>query len=356
MIQHDDHLRPAARLTPGRCHVLAEGGQCMEGDVHRAVQMAIAAASAGAWGFKVQMLTPDRIAAEDAPIYWEDTLGNTTQREAFQRAGLVPYTAWAPVVDACREHGIAFAATPFDAEAVDACVELGVDAVKIASGDLTNHTLLDHAAEAADHLGARLIVSVGAATVDEVLAAMNVVHLWPGLHTTWLACSLVYPTPVWEANLARIVSLADLWERDNWTTGYSDHTRPTHTALAAAALGAVLLEKHYTDGRGGEVQDNDFALDAHDLEEYVENANEGARLRGVGDLLPTQAEEAARDGARRSVHLTRDLAAGDVIGPDDLIALRPAGGLSPEGMAELVGQRVAEAVPAGVLRTIPKLY
>lgn len=354
-----DLLRPAARLPERDAAVLAEAGQCMEGDVHRAVQMALKAADAGAWGFKVQMLTPDRIASADAPVYWQDTIGNTDQRGAFTRAGLVNYYDWAPVVEVCRENMIAFAATPFDEDAVEACVRLGVDAVKVASGDLTNYPLLSLCAEAADDLGARLIISTGAALNEEVLTAMDLIAGdWPRLHVTWLACTLAYPTQVWDANLGRIPALAALPRnpRSTWTFGYSDHTLPTYTALGAAAAGARLLEKHYTDGHAAQVEDNTFALDAEGLEEYVANAGMGATLRGevtFDEVLP--AEEAARHGARRSLHLTRPVAAGEAFTASDFVALRPGGGVSPSHALTLPGHRPAEAVPAGRLAALPKL-
>lgn len=351
-------------LPPDRCAVVAEAGQCMEGSVDRAVAMVDQAADAGAWGFKVQMLNPVDLAAPGAPLYWRDRLGRDDQRQAFFASGLVAYRSWGPVRDRCHDRGLAFIATPFDSDAVDACVELGVDAIKVASGDLTNTPLLSRCMAAAAHLGCRLIVSTGAATEDEiqhvarVLAAYRPEHAAPDV--VWLACTLAYPTPDHAAHLARIPELARLVSlaryrgavsisEARWSVGYSDHTTGTDTSLAAAAAGAVLCEKHFTDGEAHEVPDNDIALNPWDLATYVTNANRGAALRGRADLEPDPAEEAARHGARRSVHLVKHLGAGDVITDAHLAVLRPGGGLAPSVAGWLIGQRAAVAMEPGML-------
>lgn len=352
-------------MDPSRCVVVAEAGQCMAGSVPRAVAMVDQAADAGAWGFKVQMLTPDRIAAPDAPLYWDDRLGRANQRDAFYASGLVPYRAWGPVRDRCHDRGLAFIATPFDGDAVAACVELGVDAIKVASGDLTNTPLVDECIDAAAHLGCLLIISTGAATEDEILkVASRLIYRDRGDRrapdVVWLACTLAYPTPDHAAHVARIPALARLLgaarvrgpipiDAARWSVGYSDHTEGTGTSIAAAAAGAVLCEKHFTDGAAHEVPDNDMALGPEALAEYVHGANYGATLRGRSDLVPDQAEYAARHGARRSLHLVRHLDAGDVITAAHLAALRPGGGMPPSMAAHLIGQRSVVAREPGML-------
>lgn len=347
-----------------KCAVLAELGQCMEGSVDRAVSMVDAAADAGAWGAKVQMLTPDRLAAAGAPLYWDDRLGRIDQRDAFYSSGLVSYRAWGPVRDRCHARGLAFVATPFDADAVDACVELAVDGIKVASGDLTNGPLLDRCVTAAARLGCFLIISTGAATEEEILDAAARVNRPRYSHAApdvvWLACTLAYPTPHDAAHVARIPELGRLLSaarlrgavslsEARWSVGYSDHTTGTVTSLAAAAAGALLCEKHFTDGHAHTVPDNDIALGPEALGHYVANADIGAALRGRPDLEPDRVEEAARHGARRSLHLVKHLDAGDIITADHLAALRPGGGMDP-GMAErLVGQRAAKAMEPGPL-------
>lgn len=349
-----------APITRGGCVVLAEAGQCMEGDVDRAVSMVGQVADTGAWGFKVQMLDPDRIVSTSAPNYWNDPRG-VTQHESFTRSGCIPHDGWGPVRQACWDAGVAFVATPFDHVAVTHLATLRPDAIKVASGDLTNPPLLRACAGMAAHLGVPLIVSTGAATEHELDAAVHDVAKAGNPPTVWLACSLVYPTPPEDANLARIDTVGRVvsaWgdaglDPDPWV-GYSDHTILTYSAgVAGAVMGAVLLEKHYTDGHAVNTPDNDMAVDQQGLVEYVHGATIGAALRGSPELEPTDAEQPARRGASRSVHVVAPVRKGEVITADHLAVLRPGTGLTPDWLDVLVGRTAAEDVPVGILSSPP---
>ena len=319
-------------MTP---RVVAEAGQCNQGQVDLAIRMAGAAHDAGAWGFKTQLLTPEKIAAPDAPKYWDDGFGTTNQREAFTRAGLVDYGAWSAVKEACDEIGIAFFATPFDLDAVWTLAEMGVKHFKIASGDLTYRDLILACAGS----GAEVILSTGAAHQDEIDRALE----WAP-DATILACTLSYPTPLTSAHLARIDALK---ARYRWTrVGYSDHTSHPATALAAAAMGADMLEVHYThDQNADDVPDHAMAVDPDGLLRYCEAAHVGATLRGDGTLAPRPEELRARQGARRSAHATRDLPAGHVLTLGDVEWLRPEGPIEP--WQPYVGLTLAGSVRAG---------
>jgi len=338
---------------PTRTAVLAELGQTMEGDVARAITLTTACADAGAWGIKVQLLRPDLIAAEAAAVYWDDEHGYGDQRTAFTAAGLVAYDAWLPLREHCAGLRLAFVATPFDAEAVAACQALQVDAIKVASGDLTNVPLLTACREAALALQVPLLVSTGAATAAEVEAALAHLAVMPPELLVGLACSLQYPTPSSAANLARIGTLAAM----GWpTVGYSDHTPHPWTALAAAAAGARLLEKHVSDGVAHGVPDNSFALTPGldpagpaGLAEYVANADEGARLRGDPELAPHAGELPARTGARRSLYWAASLEAGEQVAAGHVVPLRPhvPAAVDPADVGLVVEQQLTRPVTAG---------
>ena len=315
--------------------VVAEAGQCAMGDVALAIHMAGAAKDAGAWGFKVQLLKPETIAAADAPKYWNDDYPSKNQREAFTLAGLVDYGAWREVKEACDEIGIVFFATPFDLEAVDALHQIGVTHFKVASGDLTYKALI----ETCHATGGQVILSTGAAYQIEITRAL----CWAP-HATLLACTLSYPTPLAAAHLARIDSLHHAFP--GTPVGYSDHTSHNGTALAAAALGASMIEVHYThDKTAGDVPDHAMALDPEGLAAYVAHAQTGALLRGSRDLVPCSVEDRARHGARRSAHATRDLLAGETVGETDVVFLRPDGPIQP--WHEVVGRKVLEDTNRG---------
>lgn len=308
--------------------VVAEAGQCMGSSVRRAADMARQARAAGAWGFKVQLLQPDEIATPWATPYWRDTLGKTTQAEAFRDAGVIGYQEWGYVAEVCNEVGIEFIGTPFDHRAVDALAELGCRYVKIASGDITYRQLLQHVNEVDWHV----ILSTGASTLPEVARALELLH---DVDVTLLVCTLEYPTPLHAANLARITTLRHTFP--GHVIGYSDHTSLPNTALAAAALGAELIEVHYTTTpKSGEVADNFMAVDPQELRRYVEHAWTGHYLRGDAKFNAPN-ERAAREGARRSVVAAREIRRGEHITARDVAFRRPGTGVSPDQVEQVLG-------------------
>lgn len=328
--------------------VVAEYGQTMKGSIEVAHRQVDAAAGAGCWGWKTQLLTPERIAAPCTPRYWSHGK-ELDQRDAFTTAGLIPYAAWQEVADHALEVGLTFVATPFDLEAVDVLARMGAT-MKVASGDLTNVALL----RACAATGRPLIVSTGAATDFEVDAAINLV--WdtapagPGFDgTVWLACSLVYPCPPRAAHVARVRTLAGCVPWPD-SAGYSDHVGTPDTAMVATAAGATMLEVHATldPGDGMVCADDAMALDPDRLAAYVDAANRAALLLGSPLLEPDPLELPARRGARRSLFWTTDLAPGAVVTAGHLEALRPAGaGADASQWDRVVGGVLRLAVRAG---------
>lgn len=319
--------------------VVAEAGQTMMGDIDLAITQARLAAEAGAWGYKTQLLTPEKIAQPDAHLYWADKFGNRNQREAFTRAGLIDYGAWREVFDACNEFGITFLATPFDLDAVRALAKIGVKHYKIASGDLTYRHLIEACADT----GAEVILSTGAAYLHEIDAAIRWCDLAP---ITLLACTLSYPTPPEAAHLSRIETLR---ARYSWLdVGYSDHTSLPDTGLAAAALGSTMNEVHYTlDRNGPDVPDHAMAVDPQVLARYVTASIRGELLRGSPTMQPCPEELAARQGARRSVCAARALPTGHVVTEHDFVFLRPGGRVPPCDAHELVGMVIHAPMTVG---------
>lgn len=335
--------------TPG---VLAELGQSCGSDVGAYVEAVDAFADAGAWGCKIQMIEPGLLAARDARPYWSTSRYAPTQVESFVLAGAVPHDGWGPVRERCADRGVAFVATPFDLGALDALADLDPDAVKIASGDITYRQLVVGAAE---RFG-QIVLSTGASYDHEVQAAMRWCRVAGKARVLPLACSLEYPTPWESAHLARIGSLAELVRAP---VGYSDHTVQTDPAAAESvgaavgAAGAALAEKHVAVYEAvGQVPDLDMAMDPDLIRYYVEGLALGAELRGSALLDPHPGEEAAREGARRSLVITGDLPAGHVLTDEDVVALRPCPpwALGPEHAEMMVGGHLAEPVRAGRVR------
>lgn len=329
-------------------HVIAEYGQTMGGSIEQAHRQVDAAKAAGCTAFKTQLLSPELIASADARPYWHNAKV-TSQRASFARSGLIPYTAWRGVIDHCHEVGIDFVASPFDLYAVEVLAQFSSVVFKIASGDLTNVPLLRAVADATAR---PVIVSTGAATEGEILRAAAELG---DRKVVWLACTLIYPTPLHEAELARIRSLRTLILQSNWSGnsrqfGYSDHVGKPASAMGAVFMGAEVLEVHTTLTPGDtDCPDDAMALDPKHLADYVTAANTAAQMAGSGRLAPLPGEIPARFGAGRSIHFARDLPAGHRVTASDLICLRPSDGLSPLRWDDVVGCMLTHDVRDGEL-------
>jgi len=323
-----------------RVRVVAEVGQCHEGDPDLAADLIDDYAAVGAWGVKLQLLDPDRLTHPSAVPYWATGRPHATQRDTFAAVPALTEATLADLVRHGRRAGVTVFATPFDAAAVALMRSVGMTVAKVASGDLTNGPLLDRIALADFD---EIVVSSGASKAWEILHAVRRLGVG-GSVVTVLACSLEYPTPVGRASLGRIPTLAAKLG-PTVPVGYSDHTLDVDSVpFAAAALGATMLEKHATypvggplvyasrrTGRRVPVPDHDMAVTPSKMADYVGAAQLGA-LAGAGALGVHYGEEAAAVGARRGVYAARDVAPGEAVEADrSVVVLRPAvdGGLGP---------------------------
>lgn len=322
--------------------IISEWGQSHRGDLETAKRQALAAKTAGCHFSKWQIFRPDRIASRHAKRYWDAGLGGSeSQLDTFTKNGMLSRDDWAELAIYCRGIEVGFLCTPFDLEAVDLLEEVGVSAYKIASGDITYVQLLNRIGAT----GKPVFLSTGASRPDEIRDALDRLSNVP---VTLLACSLAYPCGVGDAQLRRIPVLQEMF---GCRVGYSDHTLPAETALAAVALGAVVLEKHCTLDPDGGVPDDRMALHFSELRHYVSLANLGARLAGNGAFGGSTAEEAARIGARRSIYAARDIKQGDVYVPRHFAFLRPfdVDGYAPGAVDHLYGTLAPADVAKGEL-------
>jgi N,N'-diacetyllegionaminate synthase len=333
----------AEPLAQGACRVIAEGGVNHNNSVERAIEMSREAARARAWAIKFQLYKAEEISVPDSPKYWSDETSTTSQYEAFKLSDKLDYGAYAEVAAACREMGIVFFATPFDFAAVQALEEIGVPIYKIASADITHRPLL----EAVAATGKPLLLSTGAATLEEVSRAIE----WTGLgpeRLVPLVCTLTYPTPDGDADFARLESFRR--ELDPYLLGFSDHTLGPEGAWMTAALGGVCIEKHYTlDKSLPDVPDHAISVDPDELAAMVAAGERGARLRGSERIGVRDSERAARANARRSIVLERDVAAGAALTAADLGFKRPGTGIPPFELDRVLGRIARRDLPRGSL-------
>ncbi|CAN5788970.1 N-acetylneuraminate synthase [soil metagenome] len=320
--------------------IIAEAGVNHNGSLARALEMVDVAAEAGADAVKFQTFSPERLVSRDAKKgnYQIRTTGEEEGQYGMLFALQFTHEQFLSISTRCRQQGIIFLTTPFDVEAVASFSALGVPAVKVSSGDVTNFQLL--AAMAAT--GLPIILSSGMSTLDEVGEAMNFLFGRNCGPLSLLHCISAYPTPPCEANLLAMVTMR---ERFACTVGFSDHTLGSHIACAAIGLGARILEKHFTLDRSLPGPDHQASLEVAELRDYVRIVREVSSAFGSGAKTPSISESENLQIGRRGLYWTQDLPAGHTITESDLISLRPAGrGVDARRFFDLIGKKVGQSV------------
>lgn len=327
-------------------YIIAEIGVNHEGSLERAKKLIEAAARGGAHAAKFQTYKAELLAAKTtSPAYWDQTKEATSsQYELFQRWDNFGDSEYEALAQTCAEVGIDFMSTPFDFEAANALAPL-MPAIKVASADITNVPLIRLVASK----GKPVIISTGAATLDEVRTAVAIASEAGAVEITLLHCILNYPTSLENAQLAQIDALKAEFG-DRCAIGYSDHVTPepdgdVPALLTATLLGSVVLEKHFTDDKTATGNDHYHAVDEVDLLRFT---TELARIRtgygnGVRDL---SGQQAAINNARRRVIIKTDKPAGYVIAAEDLIPLRSNIGIEIAHWDQVVGRTLATDVQA----------
>ncbi len=326
------------------CLVVAEAGVNHDGDLSVALQLVDAAAEAGADAVKFQMFQADRLVAAGAPkapYQLETTATDESQHEMLARLELGA-DAHRRLAERASQRGLLFLSAPFDEESLRALVELGVPAIKLPSPDLTNPFLL----EAAARSGKPLLVSTGMADLDEVARAMHVLRAAGAREVVLLHCVSSYPADPREANLR---AMRTLESKFGVPVGFSDHTLGTDVALAAVALGAAVLEKHFTLDRTRPGPDHRASLEPGELKQLVRSIRDVEAALGDGEKKPAASEQANRTVVRRSLAARVDLAEGTVLREEFLTALRPATGIAADQLHSVVGRTLRRPVAAGEL-------
>ena len=317
--------------------VIAEAGVNHNGDEDLAHTLIDVAVEAGADAVKFQTFEPSKLTSSHArtAAYQADRSDAADQTELLSSLTL-PEKAWAGLRDHAREAGITFFSTPFDLDSARMLVDLGVSALKVSSGELTNLPFL----RALAAMDVPLLVSTGMGDAVEVAAAVEACAGAPSL--TLFHCVSSYPAPIDQANLRAIPAMR---EAHGVPVGWSDHTIGSTSAIAAVALGATVLEKHFTTDKSLPGPDHAASAEPAELAEYIAVTRAAASALGDGVKRRMPAEEDVAAVARRSWHAARDLAAGEMLAESDAVALRPELGISPA--IALVGARVVRSVAAG---------
>lgn len=332
-------------MGPGRpCLVVAEAGVNHNGELELARRLVAAAAESGADVVKFQTFVAERLASPGSPkasYQLEATAAAESQLAMLRRLELSA-DAHRALAARCRELGLLFLSTPFDEASADLLDELGVPAFKLSSTEVTNLPFLAHVARK----GKAILLSTGMSYLEEVASAVEAIRGEGNERLVLLHCVSAYPAPVGEANVSALGALAS---RFALPVGYSDHTLGTEAALAAVALGACVLEKHFTLDRSLPGPDHRASLEPDELYALVRSVRAVEAALGDGEKRPAPSEEANRLVVRRSLAAGADLPAGTVLTAAMLTVLRPATGIPPDRIAEVAGRTLARSVRRGQL-------
>ena len=316
--------------------IIAEAGVNHNGDIDLAKKLVVEAAAAGADLVKFQTFLANKIVSSTAPkaeYQKRTTDSGESQFEMIQKLEL-SRESHEVLIEECRRQGIGFFSTAFDPESFDMLLDLGcVDLIKIPSGEITNLPLLRYMTR----LGKPVLLSTGMANLGEVEAAIQVIEAAGTPHhlITILHCTAEYPTPMEDVNLRAMVSMKQAF---GVAVGYSDHTPGTEVAIAAAALGATVIEKHFTLDRNLPGPDHKASLEPHELKAMVNAIRNIEVALGDGIKQASRSELKNKPIARKSIVARREINAGEFFSEDNLAAKRPGTGISPMFWDEIIGK------------------
>jgi N-acetylneuraminate synthase len=316
--------------------IIAEAGVNHNGDLELAKTLIAEAAAAGADVVKFQTFQAKNLVVASAPkaeYQKKATQSSESQFEMIHKLELSG-SDHEVLIEECRRHGIGFCSTAFDQQSFDMLAELGcLDLIKIPSGELTNLPLLRYMTR----LGKPVLLSTGMATLGEIESALDVIERagTPRNRITILHCTTEYPTPMEDVNLR---ALATLKQAFNLEVGYSDHTAGIEVPIAAVALGATVIEKHFTHDRNLPGPDHRASLEFEELKAMVDGIRNIERALGDGIKRPSSSEQKNRPIARKSIVARHAIKAGELFSADNLTTKRPGTGISPMLWDDLIGK------------------
>ena len=322
-------------------YIIAEMSANHLGDFDRAIRIMEAAAEAGADAVKLQTYTADTITLDhDGPGFaLEGGLWDGETLHSLYKQASTPWDWHEPLIKRGKALGIDVFSAPFDPTAVDLLDKLDVPAIKIASFECIDTPLVEKAAGT----GRPLIISTGMASLGEIADAVAAANGAGNDQIILLHCISGYPTPAEDSCLRTIPHLATAF---GYPVGLSDHTHGTAVPVAATALGAVAIEKHFTLARADGGPDGSFSLEPHELKQLVEDTKTAWNALGGIDygLKPSEAGNVAM---RRSLYAVTDIAAGEALTSDNCRSIRPGHGLPPKHLPDVLGKRARAEIKKG---------
>ena len=314
--------------------IIAEIGVNHNGSIELAKKMIDAAKQCGADYVKFQTAVPEKLISKRAPK--ADYQKKTTDSEESQldmiKKITLPLEAFADLKEYCEKCGIKFMSTPFDEDSINYLDSIGMPVWKVPSGEVTNLPYLIQIAKT----GKPVIMSTGMCTMDDITAALDVLRENGTKQITVLHCTTEYPAPIDEVNLHAMETMKDELQVD---VGYSDHTEGIEVAIAATALGATVIEKHFTLDRNMEGPDQKASTEPDEFSRMIRSIRNIDRALGSYDKIVSESEMRNITAARKSIVAAKAIRAGEVFTEDNLTTKRPGDGISPMKWFDVIGQK-----------------
>lgn len=315
--------------------IIAEAGVNHNGDILLAKKMIEAAKEAGADYIKFQTFIPqDMVAsnAQKADYQKESTAAEESQQDMLKKLALT-FDEFKELKEYCEDTGIGFLSTPFDFKSIEFLQGLDLDFWKVPSGEITNLPYLKKLAKT----GKPMVLSTGMCTLQEVSDALKILYE-EGIskeNITLLQCNTEYPTPYKDVNLKAMKKMSEAFEVK---TGYSDHTKGIEIPLAAVAMGAAVIEKHFTLDRRMEGPDHKASLEPQELKDMITGIRHIEEAMGNGEKKPTESEKKNIAVARKSIVADEIIQKGELFTEDNLTVKRPGDGISPMKWYDVIGK------------------
>lgn len=315
-----------------RVKIIAEAGVNHNGNIIIAKKMIDFAKEAGVDYIKFQTFIPENLVSKYAKIAEYQKIATVSDESQLQmlRKLMLSKNDFIELSDYCKATSIGFISTPFDLESVDFLNSFNMDFWKVPSGEITNLPYLVEIAKT----GKPIILSTGMSDLDEIDAALNVLHSNGAEKITLLHCNTQYPTPMEDVNLNAMLTLKD---RYNCDVGYSDHTLGIEVPIAAVGLGATVIEKHFTLSSDMEGPDHKASLEPKEFKSMVSAIRNIEKALGTGNKVASPSETENKDIARKSIVASRMIKKGEVFSKDNITTKRPGSGISPMRWYNVIG-------------------
>jgi N,N'-diacetyllegionaminate synthase len=319
-------------MRDNQIFIIAEAGDNHNGNFDLALQLVDKAAEAGADCVKFQTFVTENVIskfAEKADYQKQTTRENESQYEMVKKLEL-SFEQFRLIHKYCQEKNIIFLSTPFDLDSIDFLEEIQIPFWKIPSGEITNLPYLEKIAKTEKDI----IMSTGMCTMEEIEAALSVLREHGAGKITLLHCNTEYPTPFEDVNLR---AMQEMKKAFGVSVGYSDHTVGIAVPIAAAAMGASVIEKHFTLDKNMEGPDHRASLEPEELKQMVRSIRNIERAMGSGKKQPSPSEQKNISIARKSIVAKRKIKQGEQLTEDNLYIKRPGNGISPMRWYEIIG-------------------